>query len=45
MKKVKSLMIAEIGYADRNLLVRFNDGRIYEFKRVPPLLQALVDVR
>ena len=36
MKKVKSSMIAEIGYADRNLRVRVNDGRIYEFKRVPP---------
>jgi hypothetical protein len=36
MKKVKSSMIKEIGYTGGDLLVRFNDGRIYEFKRVPP---------
>lgn len=36
MKKVKSSMIKEIGYTDGNLLVRFNDDRIYEFRRVPP---------
>ena len=36
MKKVESSMIKEIGYSRGDLLVRFNDGRIYEFKRVPP---------
>lgn len=36
MKKVESSMIKEIGYSGGDLLVRFNDGRIYEFKHVPP---------
>jgi len=36
MKKVKSSMIKEVGYTGGDLLIRFNDGRIYEFKRVPP---------
>ena len=35
MKSVDSSMIKELGYQDGDLFVRFNDGRIYEFKRVP----------
>lgn len=35
MRSVDSSMIKEVGYQDGDLLVRFNDGRIYEFKRVP----------
>jgi hypothetical protein len=35
MKSVDSSMISELGYEGGDLLVRFNDGRTYEFKRVP----------
>jgi hypothetical protein len=42
MKSVKSSMIKELGYADGDLKVRFNDGRIYEFKRVPKAVYARI---
>lgn len=35
MKSVQSSSISEIGYRRRTLHVKFNSGRIYEFKKVP----------
>lgn len=35
MVTVDSTSIFEIGYLRRTLMVKFNSGRIYEFKKVP----------
>lgn len=35
MNSVKSSSISEIGYRYRTMQVKFNNGRVYEFKKVP----------
>lgn len=35
MNAVKSTSIAEIGYKRRTMNVKFVNGKLYEFKRVP----------
>jgi len=35
MNPVQSTSICEIGYKRRTMNVRFNNGRVYEFKKVP----------
>lgn len=35
MNSVKSTSISEVGYRRRTLKVQFNNGRIYEFRKVP----------
>lgn len=35
MNPVKSTSISEIGYQRRTMRVKFNSGKIYEFKKVP----------
>lgn len=38
MTPVSSSSISEIGYKRRTMQVKFNNGRLYEFKKVPRLL-------
>lgn len=35
MNSVKSTSISEVGYRRRTLKVQFNNGRTYEFRKVP----------
>ena len=35
MYSVQSTSISEIGYKRRTMQVKFNNGRVYEFKKVP----------
>ena len=35
MNAVTSTSISEIGYKYRTMMVKFNNGKMYEFKKVP----------
>ena len=35
MTQVQSTSISEIGYKHRTMNVKFNSGKLYEFKKVP----------
>jgi hypothetical protein len=38
MNAVKSTSISEIGYKRRTMNVKFSNGKLYEFKKVPRIL-------